>query len=138
MRKATVTVQPPARKADLQGFQDGKIGGRAGHAPLLGQRLLQAPEVARGLAHVRLADRDRMQTHDGIDDDRPLLRWLPHHLTMDLALGRHIDDEVAADLRLAAEPPHGREGAALIDEALLDLAPQTHVVGAGFERVLGE
>ena len=71
-----------------------------------------------------------MQTHDGIDDDRALLGGLPHDLTMDLALGRHIDDEVAADLRLAAEPPPGREGAALIDEALLDRAPRARVVGA--------
>ncbi len=122
----------------LHGLEHGKIGGGAGDAPLLGQRLLQAPEVARGLAHVRLADRDRMQTHDGVDDDRPLLGGLSHDLTVDLALGRHVDGEVATDRRLAAEPAPGRERAPLVDEALLDRAPRARVVEPGFEGMLGE
>ena len=51
---------------------------------------------------------------------------------------RHVDDEVAADLRLAAEPPAGRQRAALVGVAVLDRAPGTRVVGPGVERVLGE
>ena len=63
---------------------------------------------------------------------------LAHDLPVDLAFGRHVDDEVAADPRLAAEPPAGRKGAALLDVALLDRAPRAGVSRARIQRVLGE
>ena len=49
-------------------------------------------------------DLDIVQADDRIDLDRMRLGALAHDLTVDLALGRHVDDEIAADLRLAAEP----------------------------------
>ncbi len=67
-----------------------------------------------------------------------LLGALAHHLPVDLALGRHVDDEVAADLRLAAEPPPWRELSALVDVALFDFVPWRGVIAARFDRVLGE
>ena len=61
--------------------------------------------------HVGLGDLDVVQPHDGIDVDRVRLGALAHDLPMHLALGRHVDDEIAADLRLAAEPAARRSAA---------------------------
>ena len=51
---------------------------------------------------------DVMQPDHRIDFDRVRLGALAHDLAMNLALRRHVDDEVAADPRLAAEPPARR------------------------------
>ena len=62
---------PPAgAQRLLQARQHGEVSRRVGQAPLLGERLLQAAEVARRLAQVRLADLDVVQPNDGIDLDR--------------------------------------------------------------------
>ena len=111
---------------------------RIDDAPLLGERLLQAAEIARRLPQVRLADLDVMQPHDRIDFDRMLLGALAHHLPVDLALRRHVDDEVAADFCLAAKTAAGREGSTLIGVSLFDLVPGARVFGARIDRVLGE
>ena len=42
-------------------------------------------------------DLDVIEAHDGIDVDRMALGALAHHLPVDLAFGRHVDDEIAAD-----------------------------------------
>src|SRR5208337_1545971 len=122
----------------LQVLERREICGRVDDAPLLCERLLQAAEVAGRLAQVRLADLDVMQPHDRVDLDRMLLGALAHHLPVDLALRRHVDDEVAADFRLAAEPPPLRELSALVAVALLDLVPWAGVMGARIDRVFGE
>ena len=48
-------------------------------------------------------DLDIVKAHDRIDLDRMGFGALAHHLAMDLAFGGHVDDEIAADLRLTAE-----------------------------------
>ena len=88
--------------------------------------------------HVGLGDLDIMQANDRIDVDRMRLRALADDLAMHLALGRHIDDEIAQDARLAAEPAARRQRAALVDPALLYRAPWRHMIVRGIERVLGE
>ena len=65
-------------------------------APLRGERLLQPAEVAGGVVHVGLGDLDIMQPHHRIDVDRMGLGALAHDLAVHLALGRHVDDEIAA------------------------------------------
>ncbi len=127
LRIATVTVQLPSRSACLQRLQDGEIGGRLGNSPLFCERVLEAAEVAGGVAHVRLADLDGMQPHHGIDNDRMLFRAFPHDLAVHLAFRRHVDDEVAANLRLAAEASARWKSAASFDVALFDLAPRACV-----------
>src|SRR6185312_13238218 len=115
-----------------------EIGIRLGEAPLLAQRLLQPAEIARRLVHVGLGDLDVMEAHDRIDFDRMALGALAHDLPMDLALGRHVDDQIAANFCLAAEPPAGRKGAALFGVAALDGSPWADMTGARMDRVLGE
>ena len=127
LRTATVTFQPPARSVFCRAASVARSAPSVVDAPLLGERLLQAAEVARRLVHVRLADLDVMQAHHRIDFDRMLFGALAHDLAMDLALGRHVDDEIAADLRLAAEPPSRRQRAALVGVALLDRVPGRRV-----------
>ena len=79
----------------LQGRERGEVGGGVDDAPLLHERLLQAAEVARRLAHVRLANLDIVQPDDRIDLDRMLFGALAHHLPVNLAFRRHVDDQVA-------------------------------------------
>ena len=88
--------------------------------------------------HVGLGDLDVMQPHDGIDIDRMGLGALAHELTMHLAFGRHVDDEIAANFRLTAEPSAVAQRAALVRIALLDRVPACDVVGGGDDLVLGE
>ena len=133
-----MTFQSPARKSLLQTAQHGQARLGFADAPLRGQRLLQAAEVARGVVHVGLGDLDIMQANDRIDVDRMRLRALADDLAMHLALGRHVDDEIAQDARLAAESAARRQRAALVDIALLHRAPRRHMIFRGIERVLGE
>src|SRR5271165_3241588 len=63
---------------------------------------------------------------------------LAYDLPVDLAFGRDVDDEVAANPGLAPEPPGGGKRSALISVAALDLAPGRHMIGARMNRVLGE
>ena len=105
---------------------------------MLAERLLQAAKIARRLVHVRLGDFDVIEADDRIDLDRMGLGALAHDLPMDLAFGRHVDDEIAANPGLAAEPPAGGERSALLGVAALDLAPWGDMIGARMNRVLGE
>ncbi len=105
---------------------------------MLGERLSQAPEIAGGIVHVGLGDLDIVQPHDGIDVDGMRLGALAHDLTMNLALRRHVDDEIAAELRLTSEPAARLQRPALVDIALLDRIPRRRVILRGIERMLGE
>ena len=88
--------------------------------------------------HVRLGDLDVIEADDRIDLDRMRLRALADDLPMDLAFGRHVDDEIAANPGLAAEPPTGRKRSALRGVAGLDFARWRHMIGARMNGVLGE
>ena len=84
-------------------------------------------------------DLDIMEADDRIDLDRMLLGALAHNLAMDLALGRHVDDEIAADPRLAAEPPAAAQAGRAFRRSALDLAPWGCMIGArGIDGMLGE
>ena len=108
LRRATVTFHCPARNAFCSDAERREVGVRLGKAPLLAQSLLQAAKIARRLVHVRLGDLDVIEADDRIDLDRMALGALAHDLPVDLAFGRHVDDEIAANPGLAAEPPAGR------------------------------
>ena len=128
----------PRAQRLLQAGKRGKIGVRFGKAPLLAERQLHAAKIARRLVHVRLGDLDVIEADDRIDLDRMRLGALADDLTMDLAFGRHVDDEIAADPGLAAEPAAGAKRAALFGVAALDLAPWGCMIGARVNRMLGE
>ena len=105
---------------------------------MLAERQLHAAKIARRLVHVRLGDLDVIEADDRIDLDRMRLGALADNLTMDLAFRRHVDDEIAADPGLAAEPAAGAKRAALFGVAALDLAPWGCMIGARVNRMLGE
>ena len=138
LRSATVTFHSPARNAFCKLASTGGIGLQLRPAPLRCQRLLQPAQIARGIVHVGLGDLDIMQAHDRIDVDRMGLGALAHDLAMHLAVGRHVDDEVAGDPGLATEPSSGRKRAALVGITLLRPRPRGHVDRAEAQRMLRE
>ena len=128
----------PRAQRPLQASEGREIGMRFGNAPLLEQSLLQAAQITRRLVHVRLADLDVIEAHDRIDLDWMRLGALAHDLPMNLAFGRHVDDEIAANPRLASEPPASSERSALRGVAGLDFVRSRHMLSAGMNGVLGE
>ena len=88
--------------------------------------------------HVGLAHLDIVEPHHRIDFNRMRLGALAHDLAVHLRFGGHVDDEIAEDLRLAAEPPSRAQGAALVDIALLDIAPWRDMIERRNDVVLGE
>ena len=113
----------PRAQRLLQTGERRKVGGRVREPPLLAQSLLQTPKIARRLVHVRLGDLDVVEAHDRIDLDRMRFGALADHLPVDLAFGRHINDKIAANPGLAAEPSARRKLPALRGIASLGLSP---------------
>ena len=88
--------------------------------------------------HVRLSDLDVIEADDRIDFDRMRFGALADHLPVDLAFRRHIDDEIAANTGLAAEPSAWRKRPAFRGVAGLDLSRRRHMIGARMNRMFGE
>ena len=76
---------------------DVQLGLESRQAPLLAQRL-GSRRSRRRLVHVGLIDLDIVEPDDRIELHRRVVGALAHHLPVDLAVRRHIDDEVAAIL----------------------------------------
>ncbi len=104
------------------------------------ERLLQPLHVALGFMQLGLGHFDEVQMHARVERDVPMLGALPDHLAMHLALGRHVDDEVAPDLGLAAEPAAlcKRLELAPLAIASLDFSDRGEVPGTRGDRVLGK
>ena len=83
------------------------VAGERRQAPLALERLAQPRQVARRRGEVRLLDLDEIEAHDRVDLDRVRVGLLAHDLAVDLALGRHVDDDVAGHGGGAAEPAPG-------------------------------
>ena len=79
------------------------------------------------------AERTTGSTLDGVH-----LGALAHHLPVHLAVGRNVDDHVAAELRRAAEPAARPERRPLLVIAALDRPELREVLDAGVHPVLGE
>ena len=104
----------------LQALERAQVDGEVAEAPLAGKRFRHALEIAALAVHVGLLDLDEMEPDGGVELDGADLGPLAHHLLVDLALGRHVDDDIALEQRLAGEAAAGREAAAGAI-ALLDL-----------------
>ena len=76
----------------------------AGELPLPLECVAQATEVTRRRGQVGLLDLDVVEPDDRVDRDRMGIRFLADDLAVDLALGRHIDHELALDAGRAPEP----------------------------------
>ena len=121
-------LQPPQRP---------QVDGQLAQPPLRLQRLLDPLEVAALPVHVRLLDLDIVEPGRGIELDRAHLGALPDHLLVHLAVGRHVDDDVAHELRLAGQPSPGLQALpALV--ALLDRREGGQMLGRAGDAVLGE
>ena len=122
----------------LEMRQHGQSGIDAGDLPLVAERRGEPAEVARRVVHVRLGNFHVVEAHHRIERDRPLVSLFAHDLAVDLALRRDVDDEVAEDVRLAAEAPAGLQRATDVDVALLGVVPLRQMVDRGHDAMLGE
>jgi len=121
----------------LERLDDGEVAAEPGQAPFALQRLHEPAEIARRLVHVGLGDLDVMQAHGGIELDCDRLDRLAHDLAMDLALRRHVDDDVAHQPRRAGEAAAGEQRLPR-RESCLGLAERRQVARRGDDAVLGE
>jgi hypothetical protein len=85
----------------LQRLQHPEVALEFRQLPLLPERLVEPLQVARGVVHVGLFDLDVVQSDRRVELDVADLGALAHHLLVHLAVGRHVDDDIAAELRLA-------------------------------------
>ena len=113
LRSATVTFHCPARNVFCRRASVARSACVSSRSHCSCKACCKAAKIARRLVHVRLADLDVIEADDRIDLDRMRLRALAHDLPMNLAFGRHVDDEIAANPGLAAEPSAGGERSAL-------------------------
>ena len=110
---------------------------QAGQAPLALERLEEPDEVARRRGELGRRDLDVVEADDRVDDEVADRQALADDLAVDLALGRDVDDHVAAQVG-------GARQAAALGEALLAvvlglaLGRRGQVVRAGRDPVLGE
>ena len=135
---ATVTCQRPWRSGVLQALQAAQIAGEFAQPPLLGQRLLQALQVAERRLDVGLFDLDVVQADHRIELDRAHLGALPDHLLVHLTVGRHVDDDVPEQHRLAGQPAAGQHFAVALPIALLGRPRRRDVGRPRADAVLGE
>ena len=103
----------------LQCPNDFEIGGEAFEAPFHLERLEDAGEVAAGCLEGRPIDFHLVQAHDGIDDEVANRHAFADYLSMDLALRRHVDEDVAVDRGSTAEATIRRQAAQAIELGLI-------------------
>ena len=93
-----------------QALEKAQVRAQAGELPFAFERLQHPGEVAGLVRHARAVQLDVEQLDHRVDFEvADLVGRLSHHLAVDLALGRHVDDDIAAHLRLAAQSPAFRE-----------------------------
>ena len=129
-------VTGPQRR--LERLQHREVAAQVLEAPLLAERRLDPAQIPRGVVHVRLRDLHESQPHHRIDADRVHLGALAHHLPVHLAVGGNIDDDVATELRRAAQAAPRSERRPLLVVAPLDRPEIAQVLGPGAHPVLGE
>ena len=119
-RTHAVTAKSPARSVFCKPRSTARSARTSGKPHCARERLGEAAEIARRIGHVGLCDLDIMQAHHRVDLHRPGLGALAHHLPVKLRFRRHVDEEIAAKARLAAQPLAAREGAPHALIAFLD------------------
>ncbi len=121
----------------LQVGQHDRIDLEADERPVALERVEHPLQIARRVFERGLLDLDVVEPHDRIDLDRVGVGLLPHDLAVDLGLGRHVDQQIAADLRVTPEPAILGEAIAFA-VALLRLGERDQVVGRARDPVLRE
>ena len=110
----------------LERADDAEVGPQVRQAPLALERLLEAGEVAGRRGELGLRHLDVVEADHRVDAQLAQLEALAHDLAVDLALRRNIDDDVAADVRRAAEAT-ARVEALLAPVVRLDRAERAQV-----------
>ena len=106
-------------------------------APFALQRDLQAVEIAERLVHVGFVDLDIAELDGGVALDDAVGGGLAHDLRVDDRVLRHVDDEIAQDLRRAGQAAALRQAADAVVALFLGAARRDVVVGRD-DLVLGE
>ena len=89
-----------------QSLEEAQVRLQADEPPFAFEGLQQPSEVAGLVRHARPVELDVEEFHQGVDlEVADLTGRLAHHLPVDLAVGGHVDDDVAAHHRLAAQAP---------------------------------
>ena len=112
---------PGAQRGLHRGQQVG-IDRERVQAPLVRERLAEAADVAARAAQLGAFDLHVVEPHDRVDLDRVGVGLLADDLTVELALGWDVDDEVAGDGGNASEP-------APLGEPALGGVPRLDLVG---------
>ena len=121
----------------LERPDDLEVGLEPGQLPLALERLEQPGEVAGRRRELGRRDLDVVEPDDRVDRERPDVEALAHDLAVDLALGRDVDEHVAADGRGARQPPVG--GQPLLGPVgRLEVGERRQVAGLGRDAVLRE
>ena len=121
----------------LQSVQHFEVATEALQPPLEIQGLFQTPQITSRVVHVGLLHLDVVHAYRRIQLDVVNLGAFAHHLPVDLALGRYVDDEIAENLRGAAQAPSVGD-VILVGVTLLGFAEGRQILGAGRDTVLGE
>ena len=98
----------------LETLQNVQVAGELAEPPLVVERIGEAFEVAARIVHVGFGDLDVVQADGGIDGEVARFGPLAYDLLVNLALGRHIDDESPW---MSAEQPSRRPSARVRREA---------------------
>ena len=87
--------------------------------------------------HVRFVNDDVMKANYWIHINSAGFRSLAHDLFMDLAIRRHVDDDITSQKRMATQPPARLQALASIVK-VLRISLRRQAVGARRNRVLSE
>ena len=134
---ATVTAYLPASRAGWSARITPEIRIEAGERPLALEGLEEAREVAGRRRQLGRLDLDVVEPDHRVHRECPHGEVLADDLAMDLALGRDVDEDVAADGRGAGQPPVGAE--ALVGSiGRLEVREPRQVIRPGGDAVLRE
>ena len=104
----------------LEGLQHLEVAAQVRQIPLLAQRRLDPTQIAGGVVHVGPGNLHEPQPHHRVHTDRMHLGALAHHLPVHLTVGGNIDDDVATELRRAAQAASRSQRCPLLVVAPLD------------------
>ena len=121
----------------LEFGDDPVVDGDAREAPLVVQGLDEATHLADRLVQGRFRHLDQAQDENGVQLQVAEVHLLADHLPVDLAFGRYVDHQVAADRRRTGEAMGSVQRPAA-PVGVLDRAPGRHVVLGDGHAVLGE
>ena len=89
----------------LQRFEKAQVGLNLGQRPLRLERGLHPLKIAGRVMHIGLGHVDINEADSRVQPNVAHFRPFAHHLAVDLAFRRDVDDQIAFDRGLAPKPP---------------------------------